>query len=280
MPSPVFEPAEAILDGLLDDLSSPNLSLTDIALNCGTTIEALSVWLGTDGATLLIQHSLHAATLRTRLAATHALPTAVQALVTALTDYSKEDYNAGRESSADTPCIREHRRTSARRAAQLLTRLANFIPRSTEPVFSRTPSVSAGPRSHPHATGAGSSSPPAFASLAVPTASALHHTHPTVQPQQPPSTPTIPLRASGGGGRVFEAEGGASDHPVNTDAVPSRPPPASSNGHAHPTATAAKASAPTNQVSSVTLSSSSPRSRLESPPQPLSSGPHPRSPPK
>jgi len=135
MPPTLFDPAEEILDSLLDDLASPNLSLTDIALNCGTTVEALSAWLATDGATLLIQHSLHAATLRTRLAATHALPSAVQALVTALTDYSKEEYNAGRESSADTPFTREHRRTSARRAAQLLTRLANFTPRSTEPYF-------------------------------------------------------------------------------------------------------------------------------------------------
>ncbi len=149
MTAPLFNPTPDQLDDLLDDLSSPDLSLRDLARRFNTTIEAFSAWLYSGPARPFLEHSFHAATLRTRLAATHSLPSAVQALVTSLQDFVDESHKVTLRASLDTMPLREGRRASARRAAHLLHRLANFTPRSLEPHFlappsARAPSVSAG----------------------------------------------------------------------------------------------------------------------------------------
>ena len=205
MTAPLFNPTPDQLDDLLDDLSSPDLSLRDLARRFNTTIEAFSAWLYSEPARPLLEHSFHAATLRTRLAATHSLPSAVQALVTSLQDFVDESHKVTLRPSLDTMPLREGRRTSARRAAHLLHRLANFTPRSLEPHFlappsARAPSVSAG--SSPSASSSPSSSSSSSSSASPPP------TQPSGAGVPPASTPStfrsfpplsglpIPLRAS------------------------------------------------------------------------------------
>jgi hypothetical protein len=123
--NPDLETSARIIQALL----SPNNSLAGIARDHATTLEALSTWMARPDIAQRIHHMKRAAAVQHSLAATFQLAHAVKALVIILQEYCdaachEAGLKAGRGSSPDEHNRRD--RETARKACQLLARLAHF----------------------------------------------------------------------------------------------------------------------------------------------------------
>ncbi|HVU63262.1 MAG TPA: hypothetical protein VHC70_04760 [Phycisphaerales bacterium] len=123
--NPDLETSARIIQALL----SPNNSLAGIARDHATTLEALSTWMARPDIAQRIHHMKRAAAVQHSLTATFQLAHAVKALVIILQEYCdaachEAGLKAGRGSSPDEHNRRD--RETARKACQLLARLAHF----------------------------------------------------------------------------------------------------------------------------------------------------------
>lgn len=130
---PVDLPAD-----VLDILTSPDLSLREVAAHLGLPLDRLFLHLATAEGVELLTGGLNLCVLRARLTAASLLPKALRTLSHTLDDH---DEHVRAKAATDT----HHER--ARRAANLLTRIANFNPR---PVSRPSPhSTDPTPRTRP-----------------------------------------------------------------------------------------------------------------------------------
>lgn len=117
--APTQPPVDLPTD-LLDVLTSPDLSLRDVAAHLGLPLDRLCLFLASDEGLELLTGGLNLCILRARLTAASLLPKALRTLSHTLDDHDEQVH-------AKTATETHHER--ARRAANLLTRIANFNPR-------------------------------------------------------------------------------------------------------------------------------------------------------
>ncbi len=134
LPSPIFAPSSPEqLEHVLTDLTSPDLSLRNVAQNFDTTPGALAAWMTLPEVQLRLDQLESAAARHSRITAASALPRAVCALTELVADYTSallNDNSSRHPPSLFSPAD-EHRRRraeSTRRAAWLLYRIATFYP--------------------------------------------------------------------------------------------------------------------------------------------------------
>ena len=124
--TPFFTPDPTQVAAILTDLTSTEHSLADVAELHHTTIDALSAW----AARPEIQDRLRAietlAAQRARLAAAAHLPLAIGALADMLTAYRADESRTPMRGDLKSIHLAEIRRSNARRAANLIMRLARF----------------------------------------------------------------------------------------------------------------------------------------------------------
>ena len=230
-----FNPSPADTTCVLSDIASAHRSLEDIANNYDIAVEALLVWLARPDIQERLSTNTTTTAARARFVAAAHLPQAVSALVTMMEAYASSECNDAYPDNMQASALRETQRQNARRAGALLLRIARYYAPISDPT----------PRAPRALTLAGSSdqsdAPRALintASDADPSLSRssgrvavlgeegfVSYSPSNAQASSAPITtdappaPTIPLRACGGGGRVFEAGGGPSESPA-----PSAPP--------------------------------------------------------
>lgn len=169
---PVDLPAD-----VLDILTSPDLSLREVAAHLGLPLDRLCLHLATAEGLELLTGGLNLCVLRARFTAASLLPKALRTLSHTLDDH---DEQVRAKTATDT----HHER--ARRAANLLTRIANFNPRP----LSRPSSIPADltPRTRPPQ--------PSVAPLPIPAAHAPFHAAERPSPQHARTAPLETPRAS------------------------------------------------------------------------------------
>jgi len=133
-PAILFSPSPEQLDRLVDDLTSPDLNLREIALQHGTTMEGLSLWMTSPEARERLGRIQGACAFRARFSATALLPAVVDVLRSILSEHAGEEahIHADRNSFASLEQRRRGRET-ARKAAAMLLRIARFDPDKPTP---------------------------------------------------------------------------------------------------------------------------------------------------
>jgi len=131
---------------LLALLADTDCSFTEVAQRCAISVQELSLYLTSDEGRELFMAAHCAAMMRVRMAAVSNLNHAVSALSLMLMAYQSESETLFRD-SPPTRKFREVQRTNARRAASLLTRLANlqYRPLIATPTPTPTPTRSPTP---------------------------------------------------------------------------------------------------------------------------------------
>src|SRR5262245_22777474 len=121
-----FNPDPPLAHAAIDDLADPSMSLEDIANAVQCSLDALSAWILKPDVQRRLADLATAASFRARALAAIQLPTAVHSLSLTLRAYAAAEQ---RSVSRDTPEAQAHQeaqRTSARRASNLLLRIARY----------------------------------------------------------------------------------------------------------------------------------------------------------
>ncbi len=140
MPTSPFNPDPATTDALLQSIAADySLSLTDIAAQHNTTIEALTAWLTRDDIDERLTAIESACARRARLTAANHLPAVAHVAKQALEEASDvlrlpPDYR-----TQHSIALRIRATESARKAAALLLRIANFTPGPRRVRYHSTP---------------------------------------------------------------------------------------------------------------------------------------------
>ncbi|MBX3358071.1 MAG: hypothetical protein KF745_06560 [Phycisphaeraceae bacterium] len=177
-----FNPSLDLAAKILDSVTDPTLTLRDVADLHHTTVEALVLWFAEPEIAERLDHIESTIARRTRIVASNFLPAATIALGRSIDEHNAdESHFPVRPGDQRGLELRRRSRETARRAAALLLRLANFTP---------------GPRRHAF-TNHTPPPPPTVPSTTPPPAQ--HHPAPPIPvsspahaPQPSESTATIP----------------------------------------------------------------------------------------
>src|SRR5882724_12520031 len=88
-----FDPTPAIAEKIIHDLTSPDLTLRDIADLAKTSLESLSAWLAKDEVAERISNLQGAIAARSRLMATNYIPSVINSLQLIVSAYADEEQN-------------------------------------------------------------------------------------------------------------------------------------------------------------------------------------------
>jgi len=128
VPSPfVLDPSQT--EAFLEDISSFDMCLRDVAKKYNTTVGGLALYITSEDGLQTIATSELAAALRIRLTALHLLPDVVQAMGYIVNEYSREERRIPMENSLRRIRLLELKRRNAHRAGTLIFKLAHFNPR-------------------------------------------------------------------------------------------------------------------------------------------------------
>ncbi|MBX3358725.1 MAG: hypothetical protein KF745_09875 [Phycisphaeraceae bacterium] len=151
---PSFNPSPDLAAKILDSVTDPTLTLRDVADLHHTTVEALVLWFAEPEIAERLDHIESTIARRTRIVASNFLPAATIALGRSIDEHNADEAHfpvrPGDQRGFE---LRRRSRETARRAAALLLRLANFTPGprrysySTRPV--PTPPSTPTPESSP-----------------------------------------------------------------------------------------------------------------------------------
>ncbi len=225
-----FNPDPATADAILQSIAAEySLSLTDIAAQHNTTIEVLTAWLTREDIDERLSAIESACARRARLTAANHLPAVAHVAKQALEEASDvlrlpPDYR-----THHSIALRIRATESARRAAALLLRIANFIP---GPRRVRQHAEPASPRITP---------PPALTSVP----------HAEIEPTTSPSAPhTESTQVSPAAAPHTESTPSATTDAVTTDRVLSAPTDASHTDRAQPAPLVSQRFEPTSPLMS------------------------------
>lgn len=122
MNSPFFSPDPDTADSLIDQLGSPDITLSDVAEMNNVSIEALTLWMIRPDIARRLNNIESAILRRTRLIATNFLPAAAKVLHSILINHESQEHTLPEPSHTA--------RDVARKAASLLHRLSRPAPLS------------------------------------------------------------------------------------------------------------------------------------------------------
>ncbi|MBX3357497.1 MAG: hypothetical protein KF745_03625 [Phycisphaeraceae bacterium] len=126
---PSFNPSPDLAAKILDSVTDPTLTLRDVADLHNTTVEALVLWFAEPEIAERLDHIESTIARRTRIVASNFLPAATIALGRSIDEHnSDESHFPVRPGDQRGLELRRRSRETARRAAALLLRLANFTP--------------------------------------------------------------------------------------------------------------------------------------------------------
>lgn len=128
MPPPLFNPSPELTQVLLERLAAPNHSLTTIAADHDTTLEALVLWATRPDIAERQRAIKGYAAERSRTAAISCLHTCVEALATSLHAYIKDEHALPAAYDAPTALARDRLRSGARRSSWHIQRIARAHP--------------------------------------------------------------------------------------------------------------------------------------------------------
>jgi len=193
--APIFDPPPGAVPLLLDQLADPDLSFHQVASLNNTSTEALAAFIASPDIQQRLLTLQQAAATRTRLVTSGSLLHAARALTRILQDFVTESAQAGPEPKTPVAAEQRHRaRESARKAAALLFRLANFDPTrprlrvrpaQSDPLAPQT-SESQTPDPAPHANTLSGPAQPSFEEL-VTRLSELFDAADLLEPEPDPS---------------------------------------------------------------------------------------------
>jgi len=123
----VLDPSQT--EAFLEDISSFDMCLRDVAKKYNTTVGGLALYITSEDGLQTIATSDLAAALRIRLTALHLLPDVVQAMGYIVNEYSREERRIPMENSLRRIRLLELKRRNAHRAGTLIFKLAHFNPR-------------------------------------------------------------------------------------------------------------------------------------------------------
>lgn len=123
MNSPFFSPDPDTADSLIDQLGSPDITLSDVAEMNNVSIEALTLWMIRPDIARRLNNIESAILRRTRLIATNFLPAAAKVLHSILINHESQEHTLPEPSHTA--------RDVARKAASLLHRLSRPAPLSS-----------------------------------------------------------------------------------------------------------------------------------------------------
>ncbi|MBX3357249.1 MAG: hypothetical protein KF745_02355 [Phycisphaeraceae bacterium] len=201
-----FNPSPDLAAKILDSVTDPTLTLRDVADLHNTTVEALVLWFAEPEIAERLDQIESTIARRTRIVASNFLPAATIALGRSIDEHNADEAHfpvrPGDQRGLE---LRRRSRETARRAAALLLRLANFTPGPRRIFYSTrpapTPPLTPAPSSAPSPSRALEPAPlpqptsplPAATARAPaqagPSSSTLHHAD---SPRQPP----LPHRSS------------------------------------------------------------------------------------
>jgi len=128
-PPILFAPDPARVEEFLEDISSFDMCLRDVAKKHGTTLGGLALYITSEDGFQTIATSELAAALRIRLTALHLLPDVVHAMGYIVNEYSREERRIPMENSLRRIRLLELKRRNAHRVGTLIFKLAHFNPR-------------------------------------------------------------------------------------------------------------------------------------------------------
>ncbi|MBX3359452.1 MAG: hypothetical protein KF745_13615 [Phycisphaeraceae bacterium] len=124
-----FNPSPDLAAKILDSVTDPTLTLRDVADLHNTTVEALVLWFAEPEIAERLDQIESTIARRTRIVASNFLPAATIALGRSIDEHNSDEAHfpvrAGDQRGLE---LRRRSRETARRAAALLLRLANFTP--------------------------------------------------------------------------------------------------------------------------------------------------------
>ncbi|MBX3358356.1 MAG: hypothetical protein KF745_08005 [Phycisphaeraceae bacterium] len=126
---PSFNPSPDLAAKILDSVTDPTLTLRDVADLHHTTVEALVLWFAEPEIAERLDHIESTIARRTRIVAFNFLPAATIALGRSIDEHNADEAHFPVRSGDQRGLeLRRRSRETARRAAALLLRLANFTP--------------------------------------------------------------------------------------------------------------------------------------------------------
>ncbi|MBX3358411.1 MAG: hypothetical protein KF745_08280 [Phycisphaeraceae bacterium] len=180
-----FNPSLDLAAKILDSVTDPTLTLRDVAELHHTTVEALVLWFAEPEIAERLDQIESTIARRTRIVASNFLPAATIALGRSIDEHNADEAHfpvrPGDQRGLE---LRRRSRETARRAAALLLRLANFTPGPRRYSYSSRPTPT-----QPSTP----SSPPSAAPPPAPTSAAPSPAAPTALSPAPHSA--IPSRA-------------------------------------------------------------------------------------
>ncbi|MBX3358801.1 MAG: hypothetical protein KF745_10255 [Phycisphaeraceae bacterium] len=143
LPLPDFNPPPELASRILDSVTDPTITLRDVAELHDTTVEALVVWFARPEIAERLDQIESAIARRTRIVASNFLPSVTTTLGRSIDEHnSDEAHFPVRPTDQRGMELRRRSRETARRAAGLLVRLANFTPGPRPRTHAGDPSAS------------------------------------------------------------------------------------------------------------------------------------------
>src|ERR1043165_3963474 len=121
-----FNPDPPLAAAVLDDLCDPSMSFEDVANHVNCSLDALAAWMTRPDIQERLANLATSAALRARMLAALQLPSAVNTISQILRAYATAEQSAAPRATPEAQAHQETQRTSARRAAHLLLRIARY----------------------------------------------------------------------------------------------------------------------------------------------------------